>query len=96
MVDRIDGTNSLKPNRRPEQERGSAAVGGAAGKLGGNRPNQPDTPLLEGTRLAVANSDGIDRQKVDAIKTAIRNGEFQIDAKAVARAFVDLEVMTGR
>jgi len=36
----------------------------------------------------------VDRQKVEAIKTAIRNGEFSIDADQVARAFIDLELQT--
>ena len=45
--------------------------------------------------MEVNSSDGIDRQKVEAIKTAIRNGEFNIDAKKVAEAMINMEATTG-
>jgi negative regulator of flagellin synthesis FlgM len=54
-----------------------------------------ETPLLERTRAQVNSSDGIDRQKVEAIKTAIRNGEFTIDANKVAAALVNMEALSG-
>ena len=50
---------------------------------------------MERTRVQINNSDGIDRQKVDAIKTAIRNGEFNIDATKVAEAMINMESHTG-
>lgn len=99
MVDRLDGS-SLGQLRKLEGGRTggskSEGVGASTATPINNNPSAAaETPLMERTRMQVNNSDGIDRQKVDAIKTAIRNGEFNIDAKKVVEAMVNMETITG-
>lgn len=97
MIYRVDGpsqgqTNSLGSSRSTDKSPSSKATTEVT-----NSPAKStvDTPLLASAQTAVNASDGIDRQKVDAIKNAIRNGEFTVDANRVAAAFVDLEMLTG-
>ena len=97
MVDRITHTG-LPQNRALDSQRGASSEksGGSdkAGSVASSADNNiVQTPLMEQVRAQVSASDGIDRAKVDEIKTAIRNGEFQVDADRVAKAFVELEVM---
>lgn len=96
MVDRISNTG-LPQNRLLDSQRSaSSEKSGAAdptGSASASTDNVVQTPLMEQVRAQVAASDGIDRAKVDEIKTAIRNGEFQVDANRVAQAFIELEGM---
>ena len=98
MVDRLDGS-SLSQLRKVESGRAggnkSEGVGANAAPTSKQAPSVTKTPLMERTRVQINNSDGIDRQKVDAIKTAIRNGEFNIDSAKVAEAMVNMESLTG-
>ncbi|CAA0091094.1 Uncharacterised protein [Zhongshania aliphaticivorans] len=99
MVDRIDGS-SLSQLRKIEGGRGNGEKSDSVSTdsisaSSGNPSSITETPLMERTRVQVNNSDGVDRQKVDAIKTAIRNGEFNIDASKVAEAMVNMETLTG-
>lgn len=98
MVDRID-SSSLNQARKLDTSRGGAAPKASASAPVASIPQKEstvETPLLERTRAEIASSDGIDRQKVEDIKTAIRNGEFSVDADEVAKAFIDLEMLTSR
>jgi negative regulator of flagellin synthesis FlgM len=98
MVDRIDGS-SLSQTRKLDSGRtgASKSEGAEASTAAAStaKASTVETPLLERTREQVSSSDGIDRQKVEAIKTAIRNGEFNIDANKVAAALVNMEALTG-
>lgn len=99
MVDRLDGS-SLGQLRKLEGGRTGATksedVSASTAATANNKPSSTaETSLMERTRTQVNNSDGIDRQKVDAIKTAIRNGEFNIDASKLAEAMVNMEALTG-
>lgn len=99
MIYRIDGgspsqTGKLDTSRTP----GKADTSNASSAANAPASNQPkaDAPLLASARSAVNNSDGIDRAKVEAIKTAIRNGEYVVDAKRLAAAFIDMEMVSVR
>ncbi|CAA0099928.1 flagellar biosynthesis anti-sigma factor FlgM [Zhongshania aliphaticivorans] len=97
MVDRLDGS-SLSQLRKLDGGRAgdSKSEGvGANTAPANNAPPMTETPLMERTRGQINSSDGIDRQKVDAIKTAIRNGEFNIDATKVVEAMIHMESLTG-
>ena len=97
MVYKIDGSgpshNSRVDNQRGVNKGSESRGSSETAKAGSAAP--VDAPLAASAKAAINASDGIDRQKVDAIKNAIRNGEFEIDAKRVAQAFVDLEMLTG-
>jgi negative regulator of flagellin synthesis FlgM len=99
MIDRLD-SSSLGQLRKLESGNAGGSksedVGASAAGATNNKASPTaETPLMERTRTQVNNSDGIDRQKVDAIKTAISNGEFNIDATKVAEAMVNMETLTG-
>lgn len=95
MVDRITHTG-LPQNRPLDSQRGASSEKSSGADKTDNAVASADsnvvqTPLMEQVRAQVSASDGIDRAKVDEIKTAIRNGEYQVDADRVAKAFVKLE-----
>ena len=98
MVDRLDGS-SLSQLRKIESGRAGGSksedVSANTATTSSQAPSVTETPLMERTRVQINNSDGIDRQKVDAIKTAIRNGEFNIDATKVAEAMINMESHAG-
>jgi negative regulator of flagellin synthesis FlgM len=97
MVDRIDGSSLSQARKLDSGRTGASSPNQSATPTAGSaeKPSVAETPLVERTRAQVASSDGIDRQKVEAIKTAIRNGEFNIDANKVAEALVNMEALTG-
>lgn len=99
MVDRIDGSSLSQLRKieggRSNGEKSDSVSTDSVSASSGNPSSITETPLMERTRVQVNNSDGVDRQKVDAIKTAIRNGEFNIDAKKVVEAMVNMETITG-
>ncbi len=98
MVDRID-SSSLNQARKLDTSRSGAATkstGAAPVSPMPQRESTVETSLLQRTSAEIANSDGVDRQKVEEIKNAIRNGEFSVDADEVAKAFIDLEMLASR
>jgi len=47
--------------------------------------------LSEAARRSMAADPGFDRAKVDAIKTALREGTYPLDSRKMAESFVALE-----
>jgi negative regulator of flagellin synthesis FlgM len=99
MVDRINNTG-ISHGRRIDTGRTNTADSSKTATAKETESSTTSGSRMEGsvverTREEINASDGIDRQKVDAIKTAIRNGEYSINAKAVAEAFINLEMMAG-
>ncbi|REH36736.1 FlgM family anti-sigma-28 factor [Paraperlucidibaca baekdonensis] len=52
--------------------------------------------LVDRAKAAAHEAPEIDRQKVDDIKLAIARGEFQVNPKAVAQAFVSMTLNATR
>jgi negative regulator of flagellin synthesis FlgM len=52
--------------------------------------------LIERAKAAAEHVPEVDRQKVDDIKQAIARGEFQVNPKAVAQAFVSMTLNATR
>lgn len=94
MVERINGSPVGQPRRIDSGNASQKAEDSKDVTTSANPASSAETSLLERARAGIDASDGVDRQKVEAIKTAIRNGEFSIDADQVARAFIDLELQT--
>lgn len=94
MVDRIPGGPAGQLKRLDT----SPPAGSSKSRGSDAHPGRPqasaDASLVERSRAAIAASDGIDREKVEAIKTAIRNGELKIDSEGLAKAFIDFERLT--
>ncbi|WP_269620457.1 flagellar biosynthesis anti-sigma factor FlgM [Zhongshania sp. BJYM1] len=99
MVERLNGSSLSQPRKvdsgRTDGNKPESVGASKTSTIGSNPSSITETPLMERTRVEVNSSDGIDRQKVEAIKTAIRNGEFNIDAKKVAEAMINMEATTG-
>ncbi len=93
MVDRIQSSPSGQP-RRPESNASRSESTAATESASTAASPRQQANLVERSRAGIEASDGVDRQQVDAVKTAIRNGEFTIDADQVARAFINLELQT--
>lgn len=94
MVERIQGSPMGQPRRVDSGNASSKAEGSPTTPASSAPAASADSNLLERARISIEGSDGVDRQKVDAIKTAIRNGEFRVDAEQLARAFIDFERQT--
>jgi negative regulator of flagellin synthesis FlgM len=70
----------------------SAADGAAAGHPAGETVDLTSSgQLLERLEKTLASLPEIDRSRVDAIKTAIENGEYEIDAERIASALLRSE-----
>ena len=70
----------------------SRLAGGAAGATAaGGEARAPVTRLLARAEAAAAGTPQVDRQKVADIKLAMSRGEFRVDARAVAQAFLAME-----
>ncbi len=98
MVDKID--NSGIQVRRTEVPAGKAAETGQSGRspvseVAATRALESselsNTSTFEQLKQRVNDSDSVDRQKVEDIKSALKRGEFTIDVSRVAKAMVELE-----
>jgi len=89
MVDKI-GSYNTTPLRRSEPAR-TEKPGGRAGAGTAQPATTRNESLLARAERAGAAAQEIDQSRVDDIKAAISRGEFKVDARAVARAFLDLE-----
>lgn len=92
MVDKIHGF-SATPLRRPDAGRAETGKPAAAPTPAGSATvtSVRSDSLLARAEQAMAGTPEIDQKKVDDIKAAISRGEFKVDARAVARAFLDME-----
>lgn len=96
MVDKIHGV-SATPLRRPDAARAESAGAAARPAAPASAPaaatvtSVRSNSLLARAEQAMAGTPEIDQKKVDDIKAAISRGEFKVDARAVARAFLDME-----
>jgi negative regulator of flagellin synthesis FlgM len=80
----------------------AAPVSGKAGSTSPDAIARDDTveltssaKLLERLEKTLASLPEIDRARVDAVKTAIENGEYQIDADKIAAALLRSEGRPG-
>jgi negative regulator of flagellin synthesis FlgM len=54
---------------------------------------QGDELHLSDVALQAMKTESFDRAKVDAIKTAIQNGQYPLDARRIAESFYNIEQM---
>jgi negative regulator of flagellin synthesis FlgM len=69
-------------------ERATAGAGASASVT-----VQGDELQLSDVALQAMKTDSFDRAKVDAIKTAIQNGQYPLDARRIAESFYSIEQM---
>ncbi len=84
-LDKLDkkGGAQARPAQEPIAERPSVA-----------RPG-PDTLSLSNVAQKAMQEPEFDRAKVDAIKQAIQDGQYPLDARRIAESFVAIEKMIG-
>ncbi len=97
----IDTTNGIKPAVRVDSDRPSGGAklgGGDSASSRGSRVLADDTVELTDTasRLSelsneLARADGVDLERVEAIRQRIAEGSYEVDADRVAEALVQLE-----
>lgn len=99
MIDKLGGSGP-SPLRRPTESpatarRASTDERPAAGALSdtgrASGAGRPATSLLARAEAAAASTPPVDSQKVADIKLAMSRGEFRVDARAVAQAFLAME-----
>ena len=97
MVSKINGGIESSP-----LEKTSKPTGKASGVSGGDKVNTSaieaeSSSLSQSTESIVLKQAPIDTQKVEAIKQAIRDGQFKVNSGAVADKIIDeLAQMTGQ
>ena len=81
-VDEAQSSTKIEPGKTDSRS--------AAATPGGNETVNltSSAKLLERLDKTLASLPVVDQQRVDEIKTAISNGDYQIDARAVADAMV--------
>ena len=101
----MDPSSISKAGNKVDDASGNRRVGeesGVAGKDARSPASTSDTveltssaKLLERLEKNLAAAPGIDSARVETIKQAIANGEYEIDAEAVADAMIRFERSLG-
>jgi len=84
--------NTVRQAARAEK-RASAAVGLASGEAQAAPAAQGDELRLSDVARQAMREPEFDRAKVEAIKTAIQQGQYPLDSRRIAENFVALERM---
>lgn len=92
------GTSSVNGSRAAQRQDGAKGAGEAAGVIAeamgkGPRVNQDEKLELSETARRSMADPTFDRAKVDAIKAALRDGNYPLDSRKIAESFVALERM---
>lgn len=91
MTDAINTNNRLKvPNQRVDNSNAGSSKSNASAKS-----NSPASAVVELTSEQVLKHmeqlPAVDSNRVEAIKTALANGEYQPDPEVIARKFSEIE-----
>lgn len=107
MSDRINPMNQGLPGKIAENVNGTAG-GRKTGAGGGVAPRQAPLPaadtveltssarLLERLEKSFASLPGIDRSRIDAVKSAIESGNYRIDPDGIASALLRTDLQLGK
>ncbi|BBP01248.1 flagellar biosynthesis anti-sigma factor FlgM [Sulfuriferula nivalis] len=75
-------TNSAKGNEQ------AAAVSTANSNTGAKVTLSPLSSQLQALQVQIAGTSAFDTKKVESIKTAIANGQFQVDSSKIANELI--------
>lgn len=90
MVNKIDNMSS-SPVRRIEARSADARPATSTEAAPARAKAQPGKTLMEQASERARSSPEVNNVRVGEVKAAIARGEFTIDPKAVARAFIRME-----
>lgn len=89
-VDRADTSNKVSSNAAaPDKSSGGPVAGSDTVNL------TSSAKLLEQLDKTLAGLPAVDSARVDEIKAAIENGEYQIDSDAIADAMIQMDRWLG-
>lgn len=101
----MDQSSIGKLGNKVDESATSSKVSRDQGAAGAGRPAAPNAAdtveLTDGARLlerlekSLADLPGVDAARVAEVKTAIENGDYQIDADAIADAMIRFERSLG-
>ncbi len=80
-----------KTNRQNGQQPGAPKASTAQGSTSDKVTFTGDAAQLRGLEDAVRQTSGVDTKKVEAIKTAIAEGNFEVNAEKIATKLIELE-----
>ncbi len=88
---RLDsGARSGQSDRASEAGDVTSGLSGGTGSLVAAAPARDEFVLSEAARSALQ-ADTFDRSKVEAIKQALRDGNYPLDSRRIAESFVAME-----
>ena len=91
MTDAINSNNRIKAPNQPAQQSSQKPSGKAAQAA----PGAPASAVVELTSDRLLDQVGqlpeVNQSRVDSIKTALANGEYQPDPQVIAQKFAEIE-----
>ena len=96
----VDSASIAKTANKPETTSSNRSVSGEAGRADGasGRVSTTDTveltsngQLLERLEKSLASVPDVDAARVAEVKAAIRNGDYEVDAGAIAESLIRFE-----
>ena len=97
MVNKIDGISGQKPpvpnpsQQNARTERSESERGSASSQAGDQLSLTTSAQLLKELSEAVAASPEVDQSRIDAIRAAIADGSYDIDAGRIADKLLNLD-----
>lgn len=84
-----------QPGSAPLTDAVSEASTGLAPQIAPQKPHEGNILTLSNVAQRVKDEPDFDRNKVEAIKQAIQNGQYPLDPRRIAESFVAIEQMIG-
>ena len=82
-------------NAAPTAEAASETSSGLAPQVAPQKLNEDNILILSNVAQRVKDEPDFDRNKVEAIKQAIQNGQYPLNPRRIAESFVAIEQMIG-
>jgi negative regulator of flagellin synthesis FlgM len=88
MTNSLTGTTTAKPGKADKAKGGESSVAASSS----DKVSLTSTgSALNELGQRVSNSTGVDRAKVDAIRTALKNGTYPFNPDRIAQKMLDME-----
>lgn len=91
MTDAINTNNRIKTPVQPTQQGAQKSTGKAAKTMSGDAASTVVDLSSDRLMDQVGQIPEVNQSRVDSIKAALANGEYQPDAKIIAQKFAEIE-----